>query len=405
MPNADLDYKIINQGQYGCIAFPGPPCPNKKPNSKYITKVQKLTTTAERETVIGQKIKKSIKAYQQYFAPIIETCDIDLSVIDESELNKCEFIQMADQTQNLPKYKSNRIRYVGKLTLADYLKSQLTVRTNPKSFMTKYINSQLVLLEGLKKLAAINIIHFDIKENNILCRDDSGRPILIDFGLSFDTTQIKNPVDVFIAYSPEYGPWCIEICFLTYMSTRLDREQTVWKSKIATITEITNIIDDFIKQNSAVQTILKPEQQEQLRTKFMEYFKRFDQTIWQTVYDELMQYSKTWDNYGIAVIYLYLLSDLQLEPYIEKYPYLHAYRDLLLQILMANPDERIGVTDTITKINGIFSSIKRTENNKFKKELKVDVQQPTNNTNRIKSVANEKLAELRRERQIYNINA
>lgn len=41
------------------------------------------------------------------------------------------------------------------------------------------------LLEGLKELALLNIVHRDIKLDNILLRDcNSFEPVIIDFGLA-----------------------------------------------------------------------------------------------------------------------------------------------------------------------------------------------------------------------------
>ena len=399
-------YKLISQGAYGCIYYPGPPCPNKKDADDYITKIQKRTDTSQHETSIGKKIK-TIKLFKEYFAPVVDTCEIDLSTIDENELNKCDFLNTNDPSKPITElnYESNKIKYVGKTSLADYLKTLLENTKKSNTFITKFINSQLIILEGIDKLSNIGIVHFDLKENNIICRN-TGRPILIDFGLSIDITAINEPTfllkDAFFVYGPDYGPWCIDICFLTYMSNELDPNQTAWTTKTVTIIEMEKVIDDYINQNSAIKELLTGEEQTKFKIKQMEYFKQFDGKTWKAVLDELLKCNKSWDNYGIAVLYLNIIKDLLLDQYIIKYQHLKKYQELLKQVVMSSPNERLTARDTITKINSIFSSISKIEHKKFKSELQTDVKNPENYKKRRQNIATHKLHEIQSETHIYS---
>ena len=396
--------KMISQGSYGCIYYPGPQCVNKLDDDDYITKIQKYNETLEREQAISNKIK-TLKSYSNYFAPIIESCEVTLSTIDEEEINKCEFLSTKDPSKkNLKdvKYMSNKIKYVGKYTLADHLKNQITLTSNIKRFMHTFINTNVTILEGINMLASIDVVHFDLKENNILCNDKMGRPIIIDFGLSIDVTKISKPRDAFFVYGPDYDAWCIDIAFLTYMSNELESDPTVWKKRVVTIIEMTKIIDEFMKQNMAITTLLTVDEQTKMRTQLIAYFKQFDRSTWQTVYDNLMKYSKTWDNYGIAIIFLQLLSDLHLNIYVEKYSYFKDYSELLKQQVLVTPDLRLTAQDTLTKINKIFSSISRTDDKKLTKELITDL--PKYSKIRVKHITNTKMLALQQEKQIYPAN-
>ena len=341
--------KVIAQGTYGCVLYPGPKCSGKATSKKYITKIQKLNTISRRETVIGEKIKK-IKNYNRYFAPVIETCNVSLSIINDEELDKCDFLDPADKTDA---YESNQIKYVGKNNIFDYFGEKMLSTANPKLFMEKLANSHIILLNGIQMLYSIGIIHFDIKKNNILCRDTTGRPIIIDFGLSFDIAQFEqedyNYSKSFGIYGPEYGPWCIDICFLTYMATK---RGTDWQTKQVTMLEMEKIIKDFMKQNTAITELANAEEQSMFKQKLMNYFSQFDRTTWKNVLDELLKYSGTWDNYSLVVVYLQMFKDLDLEMY-ESYSYIGEYKKILKQILLSMPNERMNITDTIAKISGI----------------------------------------------------
>ena len=111
-----MEIKLLNQGSYGCIFNPGINCENNKLTKKYITKVQKQKEISKKETKIGKEIQKIVQ-YEKYFAPIIETCKLNLKKINNKEIRKCNFID----TNKLDSYESNQILFVGNKTLFTYV--------------------------------------------------------------------------------------------------------------------------------------------------------------------------------------------------------------------------------------------------------------------------------------------
>lgn len=387
--------KLISQGTYGCVFDKGPECPSSKLRGNYITKVQKLKNTSKRETEIGKKITK-IPSFKQYFAPITETCTISLSAIDREELDKCDFLKSGDK---LAEYESNRIPYVGKNTLADSLKSRTSTKQNAKLFITIFIDSHMVLLDALEKLFAIGIIDFDLKQNNIMCRDYDGRPIIIDFGLSLDISNFDKPdydfKDSFFAYGPEYGPWCIDITILCYMSNELGPD---WQTKQATMADLEKIVTDFMKQNYGMLDLFTEAERQEYKTQIMQYLQPFDKQSWKKVADELLQWKASWDNYSLAIIYLYLIQDLHLEQYITDFDYLNKYKDLLKQIVLSLPKDRFNTTQTKEKMHEIFDNLTKPDKKAFGYKLIKDFKQEENFAERQKNIANRKLTELNYEK-------
>ena len=280
--------KLLSQGTYGCVFRPGPSCKNKTEPDNYITKIQKLNNVSVRETEISNKIKK-IKSYDKYFAPVIDTCDISLLTIADDELKKCEFLN--DNNKEM-RFESNKIKYVGKQTLNDFFDNKMSSNKNANKMINDIVHSHVILLEGLEKLVSIGIIHYDLKANNVMCQDKDGRPIFIDFGMSIDTSHFEkegyNYKKSFGIYGPEYGPWCIDICFLTYMSNKLGLD---WQNKPVTMVELEKIINQFMKQNSIMNDLLDSREQAEYRQKLISYFKKFDRTTWKNVLDDLLKYS------------------------------------------------------------------------------------------------------------------
>lgn len=382
--------KLISKGSYGCIMHPGPVCKGMK-NDDYITKIQKLTSISAHETAISKKIK-GIKFYSKYFAPIIETCDVTLSTIDKDELKKCDVLESDDDTKK--QYESNIIKYVGKNTLADYFEDKMGPTNDDTNFFANtFINSHLILLEAIKRLFMAGIIHYDLKNNNVMCQDNDGRPIIIDFGMSIDIAQMKYE-ESFHIYGPQYAPWCIDICFLTYMSSKVGKD---WQNKTVTMLEMEKVVNEFMSKNTAIVELTDAQEKTMFKQKILAYFKQFDRSTWKAVLDELLKWKATWDNYSLAVVYLQFFKELNLDHYANDYEHIGAYKKLLKQILLSLPNERLTPDNTIKQINALFSSVPRVANRKFKNQFKADIKTVDNYQNRKQQLAMARWRELQSE--------
>ena len=174
--------KLINQGKYGCIYKPGVKCSGKLLSDSYISKIQKIRPSSLREADIGSRIRK-IKNYIQYFAPIISSCPLRLSVISKGEIQKCDVVRMANGSVGASSivngsvgassigsvngsFVSDKMRYVGDITLGDHLTHILT--KTPDIFFREITMSHQYLLQSLVILQTNNLVHYDLKENNII---------------------------------------------------------------------------------------------------------------------------------------------------------------------------------------------------------------------------------------------
>jgi serine/threonine protein kinase len=347
--------KIISQGAYGCI-FENEN--KKKPKSKeeYIIKIQKKEETSENETLIGKKIM-NIKNYKKYFAPILETENINISSLDDEELDQCDIIH--NNKDPKAKYESEKIKYIGKYTL---LKYYMKLISNNK-FINIIIENHIILLESLEKLESAQIIHYDLKENNVMIQDSDKRPIIIDFGLSIDVT--KPMESYFYSYYTKYGPWCIDIIFLSYMVNEVGKD---WKTKSITANNIKFIINDFFENNPINKNLLVEDQRNIWKTKLINYFNQFINNPWKALYDELVKYCFTWDNYSITVMYLFMIHELELIKYSSN-TFLNDYINLLKANMMTTPIERSTPTILKQKILKLFNSIQRIKVKDLKKIL------------------------------------
>lgn len=371
---------LISQGSYGCIFRPGFTCKGSPTKKGYITKIQKIASTSKKETKLGKKIKK-IDNYKDYFAPILKTCEVSLAKMEEDKLKKCEFINEDDTME----YESNKLRYVGKDTLSKYILN--TVDRNPKQLIRILVDTYKNLLVGFDKLNAAGIVHMDVKENNIMIDDNTKNPIIIDFGLSSEITDLdKNDYkDTFFVYGPDYGPWCIDICMLTYMANELESEiippgmlgfldyeekkAVKWQDGMVTKEKITKVITDFIKKNNVMTDLLSEKQRSEYNKKLHDYFNGFVGKKWAEVAESLLENVSTWDSYALSATYLQIIEVLELKNTNMDLPKWRSYKKILEDIILSRPDERDNSSNIIEKINTIFTNVSSSENKKLMKLL------------------------------------
>jgi GTPase SAR1 family protein len=292
-------------------------------------------------------------------------------------------------------YESNKILYIGKYTLANYLTK--TASMKPEEFILTLIAGNITLLEGLQKLIEAGIIHYNLRETNVMIRETNSRPIIIDFGISIDSAVEIKPTAFYIYYN-EYAPWCIDIVVLSFIVNELG---TDWKTKTATIVEMTRLVDEYINKNSGIKTLLFPDERQALKSTLIDFFNKYDNKPWQNVYDELLKLRNTWDNYALAVIYSTLFENLNLTQYVNDFPFLGEYKQLLKSIILSVPNERILPKDAIVQINKLFGNIPRSVNKKLEDSFAGKLRIPENIKELEKNIANAALADKETEKKVY----
>jgi serine/threonine protein kinase len=245
-----LETKIIASGSYGCVFRPGINCEGKTTEDpKFVSKLQSSKLVSQNEINIG-KLLEAVPDYEEHFSPIVENCPIGIGEIETKEIGNCEPIKKSNATDIV----INKIKYEGENTLAKYL--LIMLKENPQKFSELFLETHITLLESLKKLQELEVIHNDIKENNIICRDVDGRPIIIDFGISMEKKYMRLPegllesfikkeeeepillYEYFYKYDDSYSVWCIDIVMLNYMLNKLNEG---WLSSRITQSDINEL--------------------------------------------------------------------------------------------------------------------------------------------------------------------
>jgi len=383
---------LLNQGAYGCVYRPGMTCKGKTQSENFITKIQLKEGNSDNEINIGKKIMKIDKNYSNYYAPIIQSCEVSLGTIDSDEIQKCKVIKnkMADQKAMLSStFISNKIRYVGKDTLGETLMA--TIENQPKIFLSKFVESFKYLLKSITFMNAAGIVHFDMKESNVMY---SRKPIIIDFGISFDKNELSgdNMKRVFFTYGPDYPPWCIDIAFITF----INRLPENFSSQIVTEEQINLVVDDFIGKNPIMTSIGddgKRQFSERMKTYMSTTFK--DKT-WEILTQELLKNTDHWDTYALAVMYYFLIEDLSIT--LADVPFILDFESLLRKVIVALPNERMSSNQLFMDANKIFTGVKNKA--QILDTLVKKSENPGNAEKQRESYLNTKLKELTHERSM-----
>ena len=179
---------LLEEGGYGCVFHPALNNKGEDMNTeKLVSKLQRNDTSALNEIEISNKVK-NIDGYINHFAPIIKTSGVKISKIQKDNLKNCSLIT----NERVTKLINMKMDYVNGITFINYL----VLNKGDTNFMNNFISSYTHLLKGLLLLEENNIVHLDIKGDNILFNYDSELPIIIDFGLSIDTTKLEIKMDI-----------------------------------------------------------------------------------------------------------------------------------------------------------------------------------------------------------------
>lgn len=327
--------KLLGQGGFGCIFYPGINTDGSSTSDKYATKLQKKTYTSHNELEIGEKIK-SIKGYKNFFRVHISHSELHLSSIDDTLLKNCKPLKMKENIS----YIALKLEYIENPDFFEYL---FDIKKSSKEQIRIILESYGSLLNGFSELLKKNVVQFDLKNENILYNKKKNRFLISDFGISIDMDNYDHSslYKFFYVYAPEYYVWGFDVHILCLLLHN-DSERITMKHIIDTAKR-------FINANPAL-SFFSNEFQNIYYEKCIEFGKDYIDRSGERVRDDkikkLISGYTTWDNYALSGLYLRILSKF----YNEKIPnskLLIKYSQLLMQNLSPSPDERLTIDNTI----------------------------------------------------------
>lgn len=337
--------QLIDQGGFGCIFYPGLNCAsnfNKKDN-KLVSKIQINNFNASNEIYIGTIIK-NISNYSLYFLPVVSSCNITVAKFNSLAIDKCDIIDKDND-----KYKVLELPYLENISFEKLFAD--SNRSTRHLFLT-FIETYKYVSIAIGNLIEHNIVHFDIKEQNILYSTKYENPILIDFGISIPINKISNNnlKEYFYVYAPDYYLWPIEVHIINYI---------LHKDKL-TLQAIKNTVYEYIKNNSAFNS-LSDEFKNKYSITSINFFSEFIKLDSATIIYKLLQFNNTWDLYSLSIMYLKFLNKLFYKGYFNN-TFIIAFSQLLLENISPIPNNRLTSLETQNKYQDIFFINAKPEN-------------------------------------------
>ena len=338
---------LIAEGGYGCIFHPELTCQGKETKNKsYITKLQRKDFSADNEILIGNMIRDNIQTkllLDTHFAPVIHSCPLNISKLRHLD-PKCSVLKRVDTTD----FMLMKIRYIDSTDLDSFI-----IQNNNSSFLLlTLISSFNHILKSIRILIGLNIVHNDLKGQNIIYSQNQSLPIIIDFGLSLPMSKItsENLYNYFYIYAPEYYIWPLEVHLLNLL-LHITSEPTK--------DQLRELANKYTTHNIALQSFSQS------------FRKKFEDLC----FDELVKYMKmdhksiktkilkswtTWDNYSLSIIYLkfiyYIIRSENGD--ILKNPFTIFITKLLLTNIHPDVQKRHTINETLKIFNQFLYSEK-----------------------------------------------
>jgi serine/threonine protein kinase len=376
-----VEFKLINQGGFGCIYSPEISCDGKVGNPNYISKIQLYSNLVTNEINIGKKIA-NIHNYEYRYSPILSSCPANIDKLGERiEKENCkilESINTDNKTHDInDKNKSlisTKIRYIAGNSLDSYLDKYINYCLNNDTQNANIINPSLsiniiikiatiyvYLLESLQKMTDNGIIHFDIKEPNIIFDSNLKVPIIIDFGISFIPSEINTPEkqkDIF--YTSKFYPyWAFDIFILNFIVNNVRRVKapSIVENENFTMEKLNQLLNTYVEETNSFlgnySYPLSTEDIELFKLNQTKYYERFKDKKWEDVFIELFkpEIYNTWDNFSLA----YMFFSLQKNSKMMEINNANAddIVNIWKSIILSDPIERKTVQQTIEEVKKI----------------------------------------------------
>ena len=190
------------------------------------------------------------------------------------------------------------------------------------------------ITDSIQLLIKYKIVHYDLKENNILVEKRHQLPYIIDFGLSIDVSRLlqhpwsekqedhtKGTIhsDIlyqtqsskifqynylwrqhFYVHAPDYFLWPIEVHLMTYL---INEHDTLTQDSLH------KICYEYISHNKAIAYMSRDFKKNMFKISIAT-FSRFIEQPREVVLNELLKYWDKWDIYAVNIMFLKTLYEM-----------------------------------------------------------------------------------------------
>lgn len=288
--------KLLAQGSYGCVYYPGYSCSGDGKTKQYVSKLSRDDKASKVEYDMGQLIKQ-IPHYDKRFVVIEKKCKVQKPLLEKTA--DCDFSRTHKQEFVLLYSK-----YIKSVELAHILSSQ-------ELTYFKLLQITKSLVNRVTEMFSVGVVHMDLHFGNVLWSKKDNHLYIIDFGLAMDVNQFYSGKALnmrylnenWMNYNPTWLTWSPEYNFLALIL----KEKTDLTSE--------NILKTITTHYNSNDIIKKYIGHEFIQTAY-EWFKPLANNDTEANLRFLLTFANTWDYYKIAYHILYYMS-MSTIPFVE----------------------------------------------------------------------------------------
>jgi len=227
------------------------------------------------------------------------------------------------------------------------LKNYLKPLSSPKQYIYTMIEFYKHLLGTLQTLNDQQIVHNFITMDTILVNKTYFNPVITNFSFSLDLKNGQQLKPFFQSYEPSYIEWPLELHILSYLLTN--------KLESLSLLNIERIVHDVLSEHKLLysfgDTVVSSFQREGV-----EYFSKYVNQSYETIVKDILQYSGTWDNYALSIMFLRIL--IYVHRCLKKEnKFIIFFMKLLVQNIHFCPLKRLSVVETTNKFAQILDQM------------------------------------------------
>jgi len=271
---------------------------------------------------------------------VINDCPINLRNLKSPDIMACDVIASATKTRK-GGYIAMDIPYMDG---TDFV--ELVERSEAAEVVLILSEAYRHLLNAIEKLEEVEVIHMDIKLENVLFSKHNGQPRLIDFGISIPVSNLEKSTlrNYFYAYVPEYYVWAPTVHLVNYCLH-------VATGPLTDV-DIQDVARECTIGNSSLD-IFSPEFVDNYRQALADFFSGFIGKDLDTAIEEMLEYKYTWDIYSTGVMYLKVLGAL-FPNAADGNPFVVMFSQVLLKTIHPDPRRRLNAPSARREFDDIF---------------------------------------------------
>ena len=379
-----IESSVIGEGTYGCIHKPSLKCKgNKKIN--YTNKVSKILKKEDADAELKEyKIISKVDNETQYYLGVPIKCNIKNTQKNKNYLDKCENNKLKSAFTHDIKSLSLLIMKDGGINLKEFAKNNKHTGTN-RELELFWIEVQR-LFHGLVVLQKHNIVHYDMKPQNIVYDKTRNRVNLIDFGhmralrkILLDSKKSKNVLSVFHWSYPFESFFYNKANYTHFSNYTEDEKENFYKQIANKVNELQlsvggegthkkerSIKKDMVNFKDVAEEIVgffdyivnHSDKDSVIRT-IETYMKDFYNLLFEVIvpgkYDEFIRNSiKTMDLYGLGFTLIYVIN--KLESVMENREFITKVKSLGYKMTTPDLRKRISFEDAMHEYETILET-------------------------------------------------